>query len=323
MARWHDAVFDRDGLRDVGAEPAIEDDDHAAVIAVKIAGVAPVMHAVVRGRVEDIFDPARQATDRLGMHEELIEQVHAVEQEHHTRRHAEPHQRQEEQPPAGHRIQHALSHRGGEIHPRRAVMHDMRAPEPADPVAGAMEPVIVELDAEHDRQDGPSRHRNVEQPEAIDQQRCRADEQDMGADIGDLVQATEIGIQQRLAPVVADPAAPAAHDLILDGEADQQDRRDGNEQDALPVHVIAHGPVQQVPHACEGYIRHRVPPDRAVLPPLRSTSPHPVTGADRGSCSNSRPGRDRIVACMRARNDPSAAGTGARRHDRTTPPSRC
>ena len=44
------------------------------------------------------------------------------------------------------------------------VMRDVRGPEPADAVRGAVEPVVAELDQHEDRDHGPAIHRDVEQP---------------------------------------------------------------------------------------------------------------------------------------------------------------
>ncbi len=53
----HQPVFQLNPLRlrGKGSEQAIEDDQDAAIIAIEIGFVAGVMHAMSRGRVENIF----------------------------------------------------------------------------------------------------------------------------------------------------------------------------------------------------------------------------------------------------------------------------
>jgi len=53
-----------------GAEQAVEHDQHAAVVLVDVVGVRGVMDAMVRGRVEDVFQPA-QLRHPFGMQPEL------------------------------------------------------------------------------------------------------------------------------------------------------------------------------------------------------------------------------------------------------------
>ena len=57
-----------------GAEHPIEDDQHAAVIAVEVFRVGGVVDAVVRRRVENPFERA-ELRDPVGMEPELVEQV--------------------------------------------------------------------------------------------------------------------------------------------------------------------------------------------------------------------------------------------------------
>jgi len=68
----HDAVFA--GLfrvfLDIAAEQLVPDDQHPGVVTVDVLGVAGVMHAMVRWRVEHVFQPA-QFADSLGVDKKL------------------------------------------------------------------------------------------------------------------------------------------------------------------------------------------------------------------------------------------------------------
>ena len=74
--RLHQPVAARQvvALGDEGAEQAVEHDQHAAVVAVEILGVDGMVHAMMRRRVEHIFQPA-ELRDPLGVQPELVEQV--------------------------------------------------------------------------------------------------------------------------------------------------------------------------------------------------------------------------------------------------------
>ena len=58
-----------------GPEQPVPDDEDAAVVLVEVLAVRSVVHAMVRGRVEDEFDRLGQAVDRFGVDPELVEQV--------------------------------------------------------------------------------------------------------------------------------------------------------------------------------------------------------------------------------------------------------
>src|SRR5262245_56567523 len=55
--RLHQAVAARQivALSNEGAEDAVPNDEHAAIVVVEIFGVGRVVYAMMRGRVEDIF----------------------------------------------------------------------------------------------------------------------------------------------------------------------------------------------------------------------------------------------------------------------------
>ena len=71
----------------VSAEEPVPDDENAAVVAVQIALVDGMVHAVIAGRAEPAVEPA-QLLDLLGMHPELVEQVDQPDHGKHQRRHA-------------------------------------------------------------------------------------------------------------------------------------------------------------------------------------------------------------------------------------------
>src|SRR6185295_14625421 len=56
-----------------GAEHPVPDDQDAAVVAVEVDVVGAVVHAVVRGRVEDVLDRRRQPPNPLGVDPELVD----------------------------------------------------------------------------------------------------------------------------------------------------------------------------------------------------------------------------------------------------------
>ena len=112
-----------------------------------------MVHAVVRGGVEQVFDPARQGPDQLGVQPELIQQIQRECAEHRRDRESQPHQRREEHRGGGDLAGPAQAVGRGQRVLLGRVMHGMVQPEPADAVVGAMHPVVAELLA--DEQQGP------------------------------------------------------------------------------------------------------------------------------------------------------------------------
>ena len=66
-----------------GAEHAVPDDEGPGVIAVQIARIGRVMDAVMAGRVHDIFDPAREFVNCLGVDPELINEIERADEQQH------------------------------------------------------------------------------------------------------------------------------------------------------------------------------------------------------------------------------------------------
>ena len=92
--RLHEAVAARQivALGNEGAEDAVENDEHPAVIVVDIFGIGRVMHAMMRGRVQYIFEPAKP-WNPIRVQPELIEQVQRAGDGHCARLETEPHER--------------------------------------------------------------------------------------------------------------------------------------------------------------------------------------------------------------------------------------
>ena len=66
-----------------GAEHAVPNNEGTGVIAVQITRVGCVMDAVMAGRVHDIFEPAREFVNRLGMNPELIDEIECADEQQH------------------------------------------------------------------------------------------------------------------------------------------------------------------------------------------------------------------------------------------------
>src|SRR5271166_4350132 len=67
------------------AEQAVPEDEDAAVVLVRVELVHPMVHPVVRRRVEDELEGPRQFVDSLGVHPELVDQVQRPAEVHHPR----------------------------------------------------------------------------------------------------------------------------------------------------------------------------------------------------------------------------------------------
>ena len=132
---------------DVGAEQAVEDDQHAAEVGVEILGIARVMDAVARRRVDHVLQPA-QLGDPVGMDPELVEQVQEQRRQNDFGCEADQHQRREEERRAGEATEPAEAIGGGEIELVGRVMNRMGRPEPARGVCGAVIPVVEEFEAD-------------------------------------------------------------------------------------------------------------------------------------------------------------------------------
>ncbi len=206
----HDAVLARHRrvFLHEAAEQLVPHDQHAGVVAIDVFRIARVVHPVVRGRVEHVFDPP-QLPDCLGVHEELEAQVDRHHRDDVRGFESEPRERQPEQPHPGNRIGQALPERGGQVQPLRRVMGHMRRPQPTDAVAGAMEPVVEEILREEQGGDRPGRSRHqVEQPMPVHRM-VDADHQQPGHRIGRLVHQRQRRVRQGVEAAVHARPAPA------------------------------------------------------------------------------------------------------------------
>ncbi len=98
-----------------GPEHAIPDDENTRIIAVKIAGIGRVMHTMMAWGVHDIFEPAREFADGLGMDPELIDKVKRADEEQHCRVKPDERQRNAEDKAKGNEPGPCLSQRRGKI----------------------------------------------------------------------------------------------------------------------------------------------------------------------------------------------------------------
>ena len=64
-------------------EDAVPDDEGSGVILIEIARVGRVVDAVVAWRVHDIFDPAREFVNCLGVDPELINEIERADEQQH------------------------------------------------------------------------------------------------------------------------------------------------------------------------------------------------------------------------------------------------
>ncbi|MNL33144.1 hypothetical protein D3C87_1550380 [compost metagenome] len=158
-----DAVLHRLPFFFESAKHAIENDQHATVVLVDILVVSAMMGTVMGRCIEDVLNPARKAADQFGMNEILIGQIHGQDECDCGRRHTEEHGRKEKDETPSDHIEHRLSCRRSEVHALAGMMNDVRRPKPADSMAGAMKPVVAELDRQNDWENGPTVHRDIKQ----------------------------------------------------------------------------------------------------------------------------------------------------------------
>ncbi|CAL8475911.1 protein of unknown function (plasmid) [Caballeronia sp. S22] len=215
-------------LFDVGAEQAIEDDQHAAEVRIEIGRVRCMVHTMRRRRVEHIFEPAELRNPRC-VQPELIEQVDRHDREHHIRLHAEPHERSEEDGRSGDLGQPAETKRGRQRQLVRRVMDRVIRPEEADRVRRAVIPVVAELlsdEEQEERERGVRRDRvDAMLPREVENRRRERDRHER-----EQLAADEVGERDPgLVPVEGTVGA-----LVLEVQDDGFDQRRG-ENDAHRV----------------------------------------------------------------------------------------
>src|SRR5229473_5188024 len=150
--RLHQAIAARQivAFGDEGAEDAVPNDEDAAIVMVEIFGIGGVVHAMMRGGVEDVYEPA-ELRNPFRVQPELIEEVQRDGDEHRARLETEPDQRHVEDRRPGQPPGPAKAVCRSKIELIRGMMDRMCRPEPPNPVAAAMEPVVAEILADQER----------------------------------------------------------------------------------------------------------------------------------------------------------------------------
>ena len=127
------------------------------MVAVEVLAVAPVVHAVVRRRVEHLLAGAERA-DGVGVDPVLVQQVHAAGLLDERRADADARHQPVGQVHAEH-VGHRLPQRGGEVVALARVVHDVVRPQRAHLVHEPVVPVVDEVpadDGEHGRHRSPA-----------------------------------------------------------------------------------------------------------------------------------------------------------------------
>src|ERR1700674_1665301 len=135
------------------AEELVPDDEGAAMVAVDVARVRTVMHAVMRRRVQNFFERPHGANE-FRMNPELVEEADRLHGHDHHRRKTDDGQPDPEHK-AGEGAGPRLPQRGRQVVALRRMMHDVRCPEETAFVADAVEPVVAEFIAEKEQDPGP------------------------------------------------------------------------------------------------------------------------------------------------------------------------
>ena len=113
------------------------------MVAVDVLRIAPVVHAMVGGGVENPLERP-QLSDEAGVDPELVEGVDRGDGQEHGGREAKEGEREVEHP--GHRpLEDALAQRHREVHVLALVVDDVGRPARVDLVARAVEPVVEEV----------------------------------------------------------------------------------------------------------------------------------------------------------------------------------
>ncbi len=92
--RLHQAIAARQivAFGNEGPEDAVPNDEHPTIIVVEVFGIGRVVHAMMRGRVQDIFEPAK-LRNPFRVQPELVEQVERAGDGHRARLETEPDER--------------------------------------------------------------------------------------------------------------------------------------------------------------------------------------------------------------------------------------
>ena len=262
--RFSQAEFARRIRRrlDIGAEQPVEHDQNAAKVPVQVAGIAGVVHAMVRRRVEDVLEwplPDRQA----GVQPVLVAQVEYDGEQH--RSGGKPIRtsgRKNTAPPAAQALRPAEAISGGEIEIIGRMVHRVRGPQPADAVVGTVQPVVAEILRDHEQEPGTGVvHRNIGEAVTHGQskQRARQTEAEQPVDkltAENIAQRGEEGFS-----VVTVPAAlqMPALDHRQPGEQQRRNEQHGTNSQLNPA--APNAPVMARPddYAREPRFRRRTP----------------------------------------------------------------
>ena len=95
-----------------GPEDAVPDDECPGIIAVQLARIGRVMDAVMAGRVHDIFDPAREFANGLGVDPKLINEIERADEQQHRGMEAQKCQRYPEDKTKRDKARPCLAQRG-------------------------------------------------------------------------------------------------------------------------------------------------------------------------------------------------------------------
>ncbi len=210
------------------AEHPVPDDQDAAVVAVQVAVVDGVVHAVIRRRAEPAVEPA-ECGHMLGVDPELVEQVDQRHHAEHQGRHAGQRHREVEDP-SEQGARAGLPQRCGQVVVLALVMDHVGGPEDGAFVAGPVQPVVAEI-VEHQRQQPavPSG------PEGIVAPQCHAAEdggvdahtQQAGEHRAELAEHAQADAVDRIVqPVGVAAACPAPGDLDRDQQQEDRCRQD-------------------------------------------------------------------------------------------------
>src|SRR5215831_4472275 len=118
---------------------------HAAVILIEVFGVAGVVYAMRRRRVDYPLQPA-DVRHELGVHEELVAQAERYHAVHPDRVISDPDDRQIEQKYAGQDRRPGEAKSGRRLHLVARVMNAVRGPEKTNAVRTAMLDIEAEVD---------------------------------------------------------------------------------------------------------------------------------------------------------------------------------
>src|SRR5579883_917008 len=144
-----------------GAKQAVPDNQRPSMVAIQVAQIGTVMNAVMGRRIEHRLQRTER-TYQFRMNPELIEQADGLHgHDHHwleaNQGQPEPKDERKREP-----ARPRLPQRGAQVIALGRMMHDVRCPEEAAFMAGAVRDVVAEIVGEEERNPGPPLVANVE-----------------------------------------------------------------------------------------------------------------------------------------------------------------